>query len=277
MFLTSRRPIRTKLQAMQFLRQYLLISGIAVAGISEGSEKSAASPPLEEKKTSNAAGVTFQTAEAIKAMPASTVTFVKRLSEFSGSFREADGKDFVLGGSRGDQAVWHFVTALKEGQVYKLPDEFVSYQTARPHVNAKEIAAMAPCTATVAARSPCSSTFRTMDGKWLSIGDPGSEPQVSHFISSLPDGETVNLPDAFLAYQAAPRYVTPQEITEMPACTARFTRAWDKSGYFKTADGKQFFIGDKQTAKDVARFISTLKEGTTYEFPGVFLEYQKKR
>src|SRR6185436_20667287 len=98
----------------------------------------------------------YITAKEITAMAPCTVTFAKRLSEFSAFFTNAIGKAFVLGDIRGEQWVWHFVVALKEGQAYKLPDAFLNYQSALHYVTAREIAAMAPCTAMLASRSPCS-------------------------------------------------------------------------------------------------------------------------
>ena len=78
---------------------------------------------------------------------------------------------------------------------------FTNYLAAPHYVTAKEIAAMAPCTATIASRSPCSSHFVTTDGKWFGIGDPGSGAQISQFIWSLKDGQTNNFPDVFVKYQ----------------------------------------------------------------------------
>src|SRR5438034_2750526 len=112
----------------------------------------------------------YITAKEITAMPPCTVTFAKRLSEFSGSFTNTNGPAFFLGDIRGEQWVWHFVCALKEGQAYKLPGAFLNYQAAPHYVTAKEIAAMPPCTARLGARSPCSSSFTTADGKWFGIG-----------------------------------------------------------------------------------------------------------
>jgi hypothetical protein len=217
----------------------------------------------------------YITVKEITAMPACTVTFAKRLSGFSGSFTNANGRAFVLGDNGGDQWVWHFVNALKEGQAYKLPDAFLNYQAAPHYVTAKEIAAMPPCTARLGARSPCSASFTTPDGKWFGIGDPGSGEQISHFIWSLKEAETNRFPDAFLDYQAAPHYVTAREITEMSHCTATLVHEWIGSGYFKTADGKGFFIGGERSGKDVNRFLRTLEEEKTYEFPDAFLKYQK--
>ena len=143
----------------------------------------------------------YVTVKEITAMPPCTATFAKRLSEFSGFFTNANGKAFVLGDIRGEQWVWHFVGALKEGQTWKFPDAFLNYQAAPQYVTAKEIAEMAPCAAMLASRTPCSSCFMTADGKWFGIGDPGSGAEVSHFIWSLKDGETNKFPDVFLKYR----------------------------------------------------------------------------
>ncbi len=226
----------------------------------------AAAPARAEDKTS------YVTAREITAMAPCTVTFAKRLSEFSGRFTNATGRAFVLGDIRGEQWVWHFVVALKEGQTYKLPETFLNYQAAPHYVTAQEIAAMPPCAAALAARSPCSSHFTTADGKWFGIGDPGSGEQISHFIWSQKLGETNRFPAAFLDYQAAPHYVTAKEITAMAPCTATFMHGWEGSGYFKTVGGKGFFIGDGP--KEVTRFLHTLEEDQSYAFPEVFLKYQ---
>jgi hypothetical protein len=143
----------------------------------------------------------YITAREITAMTPCTAMFAKRLSEYSGSFTNADRKRFVLGDARGEQSVWHFVGALKEGQTYRFPEAFLNYQAARHYVTATEIAAMSPCTATLAARNPCSSYFSTADGKWFGIGDPSSGAQVSQFIWSLKDGETCRFPEVFLSFQ----------------------------------------------------------------------------
>jgi hypothetical protein len=144
---------------------------------------------------------TYVTVKEVEAMPPCTATFAKRLSGYSGSFTDQDGNEFVLGDIRGEQWVWHFVNALVVGTTYRFPEVLESYMNARQYVTAKEIAAMPACTATLAARSPCSSTFRTADGKWFGIGDPGSGAQISQFIWSLEDGATRKFPDAFLEYE----------------------------------------------------------------------------
>src|ERR1041385_4970007 len=54
----------------------------------------------------------YITAREITAMAPVTATFAKRLSEFSGSFTNAEGRSFILGDIRGEQWVWHFVGAL---------------------------------------------------------------------------------------------------------------------------------------------------------------------
>lgn len=260
---------------MKLLRNLIATACIILAAISDGTGQSDAIPTIGKKESGETDGLTYRTAKEITAMTPCTVTFAKRLSEFSGSFTNANGTAFVLGDIRGEQWVWHFVNALKEGQAYKLPEAFLNYQAAPHYVTAKEIAAMAPCTAMLASRSPCSSYFTTADGKWFGIGDPGSKEEISHFIWSLKVGEANTFPDTFLAYQAAPHYATAKEITEMTPCTATLVHEWNGSGYFKTANGMGFFIGGEHVGKDVDRFLRTLEEEKTYAFPGTFLKYQK--
>src|SRR4051812_22947301 len=52
---------------------------------------------------------TYVTVKEVEAMPPRTATFARRLSEFSGSFTDQDGNEFIVGDIRGEQWVWHFV------------------------------------------------------------------------------------------------------------------------------------------------------------------------
>jgi hypothetical protein len=151
----------------------------------------------------------YVTSAEIAAMAPRTAMFVKRLSEFSGSFTTADGKSFVLGDAAGEQWVWHFLATLKEGQAYKFPEAFLNYQTAPNYGTAQEIAAMVPRTGTLATRSPCSSYFNATDGKGFNIGNPGSGALVSQFLRTLKQGETCKFPDAFLNYQKKQQLTKP--------------------------------------------------------------------
>ncbi len=134
-------------------------------------------------------------------MTACTGTFTKRLSVYSGTFTAADGKQFILGSASGEQWVWHFLATLKEGQSCKLPEAYLNYTNAPNYGTAKEIAALAPCTTTLVARSPCSGYFTMADGKGFSIGNPGSGAQISQFLWSLKAGEACKFPDVFRQYQ----------------------------------------------------------------------------
>ena len=247
------------------MKHFLALTQLALLALIAGLS---ATPAHADDKTN------YFTVKEIMAMPSCTVTFAKRTSEFSGAFTNADGRAFVLGDIRSEQGVWHFVGALKEGRAYRLPDAFLSYQAAPRYGTADAIAAMPPCAATLAVRSPCSSTFTTADGRWFGIGDPGSGEQVSHFIWSLKEGETNQFPDAFLSWQAAPHFVMAGAIREMAPRTATFVHGWDGFGYFKTAAGNGFFLGGERAGKDVDRFLRTLEEGKTYELPDAFLKYQ---
>jgi len=218
----------------------------------------------------------YITAKEITAMTPCTGKLAKRLSEFSCSFTTVDGSGFVLGDATGEQWVWHFLATLKEGQTCKFPDAFVNYMSAPSYGTAKEIAAMAPRTGTLASRSPCSSYFTTADGKGFGIGNPGSGAEISQFIWTLKPGQSYKFPDALLEYQAAPKYGTAKEITEMVRCTATLVTRWDGSGYFQTADGKGFLIGGGHGGADIDKFLGTLTEEQTYKFPDTFLDYQKQ-
>jgi hypothetical protein len=219
----------------------------------------------------------YITSAEVSKMPAGSAKFTNRLSSYSGAFTTTEGKQFIIGDERGEQWVWHFVCALKVGQTYKFPEVFTNYMAAPNYATTEAIAAIAPCTATLASRTPCSSTFVTSDGKWLGIGDPGSGARVSHFIWMLKDGETCKLPDAFREFVAATNYATAAELTAMPPRRATLVHAWNGEAYFKGADGKGFFIEGEDSGTDVDRFLRTLEEDKTYEFPDVFVSYQKPK
>jgi len=52
--------------------------------------------------------------------------------------------------------------------------------------------------------------------------------------------------------------------------TATLVNGWDDSCYFKTADGKGFFIGGESSGKDVDQFLRTLQEEKTTSFRARF-------
>ena len=219
----------------------------------------------------------YITSAEVSKMPACSATFTKRLSEFGGTFTTTEGKPFIIGDIRGEQWVWHFVVALREGRTYRFPDVFTNYLAATNYVTTQQIAAMPPCNATIAARSPCSSHFVTTDGKWFGIGDPGSGAQISQFIWSMKEGQTNKFPDVFLNYQTAPNYRTAKEIAEMAPRTGTLAGQFTDFCYFTTADGKGFFIGAGVSGPEVDHFLRTLEEDKTYQFPDVFVSYQKPK
>ena len=65
----------------------------------------------------------------------------------------------------------------------------------------EQIKAMPPCKARVVHRAPCSVYLETKDGKGLYFGSPGSKADVSRFLGFLKDGQSYDLPGAFLKYQ----------------------------------------------------------------------------
>jgi hypothetical protein len=235
-----------------------------------------AKPPVASASADEKALPRYITSAEVAKMPACSAKFTKTM-EYGGEFATAEGKRFVIGDIRGEQWVWHFVNSLREGRTYKLPETFTNYQSATHYGTSNEIAAIAPCTATLASRSPCSSMFVTAEGKWLAIGNPGSGARVSHFIWMLKDEETCKLPDAFREFVAATNYATAAEITAMPPRRAILVHAWNGEAYFKEADGKGFFIGGERGGTDLDRFLRTLEEDKMYQFPDVFVSYQKPK
>lgn len=152
------------------------------------------------KKSAAAAVPSYITAEQIKAMPPVKAT-VEHKETFTARLRTADGKQFTIGSDRGAQEVWHFVgTALKLGQTYELPAAFLAYEQRKFYVTAEEVKAMPPGQATLELRGPCFSIFRVSDGKQFVIGNPGSGPEVWKFLGTLEEGQTYQLPGAFLDY-----------------------------------------------------------------------------
>src|SRR3954470_2042284 len=71
-----------------------------------------------------------------------------------------------------------------------------------------------------------------------------------------------------------PSAETAAQIEAMPACKATVEEHAPCYAVFRTADGKKFSIGSPAATQDVVQFLQTLKDGATYEFPRVFLEYR---
>ena len=158
-------------------------------------------PEAGAKKSDATAIPSHITAEQIKAMPPTRAT-VEHRETYTARLRTADGRQFTLGSDRGEQDVWHFVgTALKVGQTYDFPAAFLAYQQRKFYGTAEEVKAMPPAKATLELQGPCFSIFRAGDGKQFVIGNPGSGPAVWKFLGSLTEGQTYELPSAFLAHQ----------------------------------------------------------------------------
>jgi hypothetical protein len=71
-------------------------------------------------------------------------------------------------------------------------------------------------------------------------------------------------------------FETGEQIRAMPACKATVEEQQPCCSLFRTADSRKFYIGSPAAGREVVQFLQTLKEGQIYEFPGVFLHYQKK-
>jgi protein-disulfide isomerase len=73
-----------------------------------------------------------------------------------------------------------------------------------------------------------------------------------------------------------PRFVSAEQVKGMPPCKATVEQQAPCYSIFRTTDGKEFSIGGPAAGQNVVQFLKTLKNGQTYEFPKVFLDYQKK-
>ena len=74
-----------------------------------------------------------------------------------------------------------------------------------------------------------------------------------------------------------PGYRTAQEIKAMSPCKATVEEHRSCYSILRTDDGKQFSIGSPTANLEVVQFLRTLKNGQTYEFPSVFIDYQKNK
>jgi len=77
------------------------------------------------------------------------------------------------------------------------------------------------------------------------------------------------------AETAIPSSETAAQIKAMPACKATVEEHHACYSIFRTADGKIFSIGSPAATHEVVKFLEALRNGQSYEFPGVFLDYQK--
>ncbi len=74
---------------------------------------------------------------------------------------------------------------------------------------------------------------------------------------------------------AIPSADTVAQIQALPRCRATVEEHHACYSAFRTADGQRFFIGGPGAGTAMWQFLRSLKEGQTYEFPAVFLAYQK--
>jgi hypothetical protein len=82
---------------------------------------------------------------------------------------------------------------------------------------------------------------------------------------------------AKIAETAPPSYESAEQIKAMPPCKAIVEENHGCYSIFRTLDGKKFSIGSPAATQQVVRFLGTLKEGQTYKFPSVFVDYQKQK
>lgn len=74
---------------------------------------------------------------------------------------------------------------------------------------------------------------------------------------------------------AIARYEIVDEIETIPVCKATVEEKYPCYSIFRTADGHKFSIGSPGAPNEVIHFLTTLKQGQAYEFPVLFLDYQK--
>jgi hypothetical protein len=165
--------------------------------------------------TADASLPAYQTIAQLKSIPPCKATVVKRPDIYSMVLRRTPGaQPFIVGGAAGDQEVWHFLATLHGRQTCDLPADFLAFESRKFYPTAQDIAAIPPCKATVIVAAPCYCMFRkapsaggggaaaaATSNEIFVIGDPGSKPLVWRFLSTLEDGQTCDLPAAFLAYQ----------------------------------------------------------------------------
>jgi hypothetical protein len=235
---------------------------------------------MERKKQTKSEPV-YATVAQFMAMPACKATAdIEAACE--AHFTTADGKGFWIGGPGGGKEFDGFLDSFWPGQAYELPGAFLEYEKHPDYISIARITSMAPRTGKVTDIGPCYAVFETADGKEFSIGNPSSRAEVTHFLLTLKKGVSYKLPDAFLAYHAAPRYVTAKEVTAMPHCTAKLATGstYSEFCYFTTAEGKTLILGKPGAGRegaDVLKFLDTLEEGKSYELPEAFVEFQKQK
>jgi hypothetical protein len=185
---------------MKLLRTFVALACVLALSLAEADEKPVGNAAPSATKAGDPATAVYDTTEKIKMMPASKAT-VEHKEIYSAVLQTADGRKFTIGSDRGAQEVWHFVAvALKEGQTYQLPAAFLAYANGKYYGTAEEMKAMPVCKGRLELTGPCYSVFKTADGQWFTIGDPGSKPDVYEFLRSLADGQSYDFPKAFLDY-----------------------------------------------------------------------------
>jgi hypothetical protein len=86
----------------------------------------------------------------------------------------------------------------------------------------------------------------------------------------MPKADTVISVSAAIA-----AHDTAEQIKALLPCRATVEERQPCYAVFRTADGKRFAIGSPGATAEVVRFLGTLKEGESYQFPGMFVDYLK--
>jgi hypothetical protein len=77
---------------------------------------------------------------------------------------------------------------------------------------------------------------------------------------------------------AAPVYETTEQVQAMPPAKAAVELIETYSARLRAADGREFVIGSERGDQTVWHFVGTaLKKGQTYEFPGAFRDFLKRK
>jgi hypothetical protein len=85
----------------------------------------------DAKKSTESAAPIYETAKEIQAMPPCKATVVHTYPCYS-LLRATDGKKFCIGSPGATPEVGNFVETLKDGQTYKFPAAFLTYQKQQP-------------------------------------------------------------------------------------------------------------------------------------------------
>ena len=94
------------------------------------------------------------------------------------------------------------VSAFADNQIAKAAPSDPAASNILAFDTVDEIKAMPPVRATVRALTPCSADLLTETGTTIHLGSPKAPAEVVRFVSALKQGDTCDLPHAFVAFPA---------------------------------------------------------------------------